>query len=147
MPLSVKTIKGVVTLTWSTPTMEASWKISPSMPEAEVMDTLCRVVIFVNSQNRQHQKEVAKLEYELLETPQNAAAAPALPAPSETATSAGANSQAGRILMPPPSQVGDRPSDGGPPKGGIDFASMPTTTVPAELQQFWEMAPPEEMTW
>ncbi len=144
MPLSLKTVKGVVSLAWSSPessnlTMEASWKIRPSMTEAEMLDTLCRVVIFVNSQNR----ELGKMEYELIK-PQDAApstspiSTPAVPV--ETAIP-------GKILMMPPSQVGDRPSDGGVPQGNIDFGSLPTTSVPAELQQIWEMAPPEEMTW
>lgn len=141
MPLTLKTVKGVVNLIWSSPTMEASWKLRPSMTEAEMVDTLCRVVIFVNSQNR----ELGKMEYELLGTPAPTVSAPASTTMSPAADEAPAG--AGRILMPPPSQVGDRPSDGGPPQGNIDFGALPTTTVPAELQQVWDMMPPEEMTW
>lgn len=145
MPLSLKTVKGVVTLTWSSPTMEASWKIRPQMTEMEMMDTLCRVVIFVNSQNR----ELGKMEYELLGDASAAGMSGEGNAPASSASQPGtqAPAQAGRILMGPPATVSDRPSDGGVPQGNIDFTSLPTTTVPAELQQTWEMAPPEEMTW
>jgi hypothetical protein len=138
MPLKLKTVKGVVTLTWSSPTMEASWKIRPTMTEAEMMDTLCRVVIFVNSQNR----ELGKMEYELLGTPSDGAVTTTAPEQAGASTP-----PVGRIQMLPPSAVGDRPSDGGPPQGGIDFTSMPTTTVPEALQATWDIMPPEEMTW
>lgn len=142
MPLSLKTVKGVVSLTWSSPTMEASWKIRPSMTEAEMMDTLCRVVIFVNSQNR----ELGKMEYELIK-PQAAAAAPVPPAAQGSATPAPETGTTGRILMQPPQAGNDRPSDGGPPAEKSMFEALPTTTVPAELQSIWEMAPPEEQSW
>lgn len=138
MPLKMKTVKGIVTLTWTSPTMEASWKIRPSATEEEIVSTLSRVLVFVKSQT-------GSVTAQMNPT----APAPALGAGQATATTATdpGSTDPGRVLMMPPVSLSDRPSDGGPPKGEIDWGSMPTTTVPAELQGTWEMAPPEEMTW
>lgn len=145
MSLSLKTVKGVMTLTWSSPTMEASWKIAPQMTEEEMLGTLTQMVSFVRQQRGATQMEIAKLETELGMRPAAPATAPSpVPAPSATPVPP---TGPGKILMGPPTTLTDAPAGGAPARSDVDWSSMPSTTVPEHLQKAWEMVPPEEQSW
>lgn len=142
MALTMKTVKGVVTLTWTTPTMEASWKVRPQMEEAEILDTLERVVRFVRTQNGEPTFPVRYPDAPGAPS----AMTPGIPLPQPTP--APGPSTAPRVPMMPPASLSDRPSDGGRPGNQEFWESMPTLAVPEHLAREssggWEMIPPGE---
>jgi hypothetical protein len=144
MALSLKTVKGVVHLMWSTPAMEAQWKIRPNMSEKEILETLERVIQFVRTQNG----EIAALAAEIRGT---SAPVSVSPAEQATATTAGASPTppaGSRVPMMPPASLSDTPAGGPPPRDGFSWDQFPTTVVPEHLASAtgggWEMIPPGE---
>jgi len=138
MTLSLKTVKGVVTLKWESPTMEASWKIRPQMSEGEMLQTLERVTQFVRAQYGQTlagspmPSAASAMAAGIPETP----IAPALP-----------QTEVGKILMAPPTALSDAPAGGLPPVNKEFWESMPTLEVPGNLAPSWEMDPDAGAGW
>jgi len=143
--LTWKTVKGTTTLTWESPTMGAFWKIRPDMTDEEITEILTNVVRTITGVSMDREKRINELETELGIVPTTPAITPTVNAPSVPQPVPPA--EPGKILMGPPSALSDAPAGGAPPQGGVDFSSMPTTTVPEHLQKAWEMVPPEEQTW
>jgi len=140
--LSLKTIKGVVTLKWESPTMEASWKIRPSMTEVEMLETLERVTQFVRAQYGQ-----APMAMGMLRTNSPTS----LTTTTVSATSAGTASipqgEPGKILMAPAAALSELPAGGLPPVNKEFWESMPTLEVPGNLAPSWEMDPDAGSGW
>lgn len=154
MPLTWKTVKGQTTLTWESPTMGAFWKIRPDMTDEEIAETLTNVVRTITGVTMDRDKRINELETELGIVPTTPATSPGTVVPSATGGTAPSAApvpvppaQPGKILMGPPSSVGDAPAGGPPPQGGVDFSALPTTTVPEHLQAAWEVVPPEQQSW
>jgi hypothetical protein len=128
--------------------MEASWKIRPKATEEEILSTLERVIRFVRSQNQQDAVAISELERDLGVPVTTAATSSTTPTATAASPSAAAGTggldSAPRVQMMPPGSLSDRPSDGGPTQDNFGWGSMPTTTVPAHLQQAWEIIPPGE---
>lgn len=148
MPLKLTTNgRGEVKLTWTAigEEMEASWKLKSSDDEDKILEVLTKAVRFIRVQRGEHLAAERNLEAEIYApiTYPDAEDTPALPP-----------ANAPRIAMGPPSAVGDRPSDGGPPPiSTFNWKDMPTGAVPAEIANReyapgksygWEMIPPGE---
>lgn len=72
-------------------------------------------------------------------------AATAPTAPTATGLPSGSPASSGpRVQMMSPASLSDLPAGGLPPKGEVDWAQMPTTTVPQHLTGAWETIPPDE---
>lgn len=147
MSLTMKSVKGVLTLTWESPTMEASWKIPKDSPEETIIDTLDRVVRFVKMQRGEPIGPNWPLTTPALDIRPATTDSSSTAQQGSGAMSPGSPQSGNRIQMMPPTSLSDRPSDGGPTQDANAWQSLPTTTVPASLQGTWEIMPPEEMTW
>lgn len=152
MALTWKTVKGVTTLTWESPTMGAFWKIDPTMDDEQVAEILTGVVLTLKGVKMNREQKINALEQELGIVPTQAVTPPAGTPAAAPAASAGTAvpvppATPGKILMMPPSSLGDAPAGGAPVSNGNDWSAMPTTTVPEHLQKAWEMIPPEEKPW
>lgn len=146
MPLKLTTNgRGEVKLTWSSigDEMEASWKLKSSDDEDKILEVLTKAVRFIRIQRGEHLAAEKALEAEIY--------APADAFPDDEPTPPPPN--APRLVMGPPSAVGDRPSDGGPPISTFNWKDMPTGNIPADVANReyapgkaygWEMIPPGE---
>jgi hypothetical protein len=142
MPLKLTTNgRGEVKLTWTAigEEMEASWKLKSSDDEDKILEVLTKAVRFIRVQRGEQLAAEKNLEAEIY--------APMNPEPEVPA-------DAPRIVMGPPSAVGDRPSDGGPPPiSTFNWKDMPTGNIPTEVANReyapgksygWEMIPESE---
>lgn len=156
MSLTIKTAKGVTTLTWESPAMGAFWKIRPDLTDEEIIEVLTNMVITMKGSQMDREARIFELETELGIAQNPAAAPPATSAgltpPVRTITSSAARTtvppppaKPGTIMMMPPASLSDMPADGGPATQGVDFSALPSTEVPGHLSKDWQMAPPEEM--
>jgi len=153
MSLKVRTLKGVTTLTWESPTMGAFWKIRPEMTDEEIIEVLTNVVITMKGARMDREARIFELETELGIAVPTAASGPAAPttgSPTPRTASAGPAgsvvppAEPGKILMMPPSSLGDAPAGGAPANQDL-WSGLPSDAVPDHLSKDWSMAPPEEM--
>lgn len=151
--LTIKTVKGVTTLTWESPTMGAFWKIRPEMTDEEIIEVFTNVVTTMKGVGMDRAAKIFELETELGMIPpvaaagptQKAALSPAVTPPTANAGTVAPVAQPGKILMMPPTTLDGAPAGGAPAQGGVDFSALPSDRVPGHLAGSWEMAPPEEM--
>lgn len=160
MSLTIKTVKGVTTLTWESPTMGAFWKIRQGMTDEEIIEIFTNVVTTMKGVGMDRAAKIFELETELGMVPPLAAQGPTAAGPAARPTSPAASGRAqatataptaepaaqpGKILMMPPTTLDGAPAGGAPANNGVDFSALPSDRVPGHLASDWEMAPPEEM--
>ncbi len=149
MSLTVRSVKGVLTLTWKVDTeaqtMEASWKIRPSMTEQEKLDTLVKATVFIGRQMGAMPESI-QIPGAGTATP-SAIATP--PNPPETSGPNSSGSSKGTILTPTAMTLAGKPSDGGPAARYDEkfWQDMPTNMVPGHLASSWEMDPDGSAGW
>lgn len=140
MPLKVSSNAKGTWITWEAidESQTSTWRIKTEMTDPEMLAVLVKAATFIGKELNLMTLEIAELEAAIRGT------APAGQSTQPTSTpAASAPPGALQIPMMPPASLSDLPN-GGPPVQTFGWASMPTTTVPAELAQDWEMIQPGE---
>lgn len=145
MPISIKTVNKVLILTWENEdqTTAASWRIPSNATDEVKLRLLQKAVGFMELQVNSAVRVAPTVE-RLTST------ATQLPA---TTDSLAQPTTAMRIPMLAPEALGDKASDGGPPKGTTDekfWQGMPTVVTQqlgADPTHGWEMDPDAGAGW
>lgn len=148
MPLSFRNMKTDLIIAWESEdkTRTATFKVPKDAPEEEQVAAMQRALNYLMMQTGV-MLTVARTPQPV---PEDASPMAGMtPITPLTTPDPGPSTDVPRVPMMPPASLSDLPAGGPPPVSTFGWASMPTTSVPAELAApqagGWEMIPPEEL--